>query len=440
MYPVNETAQFNSVIFLCVLVAGFCIILLPRKYALHPAIIITLYTTYGQIIEIGPFHFYFLRILIIFGLIRILIRREIFTIKLNSIDLTLLCWITVGFVANMFLWQTQDALIYRLGQTYNVIGVYFFIRAVISNNEDIIRVIKFISIAIMPLAIMIILESYTGQNIFNFMGGVPEFSELRKGIPRAQGTFRHPILAGSFGASSLCMFVGLWFYNHKYRKIALIGISSALILTLASNSSGPLISLIIAIFALTMWNFRRYLKPMLWSIPIILLALHIIMKAPVWNLLTKMGAITGGGGWHRAHLITQAVNHFDEWWFIGTKNTADWMPYALSVNPDSADLTNQFINEGVNGGIISMVLFIAVFFTCFRFIKNALKSDEFMEKKDKFLLWTFGATLSVHIASFFSVSYFDQNIFYFYFLIASISSLNQLCLKTKIIPGQESKQ
>ncbi len=66
-----------------------------------------------------------------------------------------------------------------------------------------------------------------------------------------------------------------------------------------------------------------------WGIVVILLALHAVMKAPVWFLISRLSELTGGSGWYRSALIDAFIRHFDEWWLIGTGYTAHWMPTGL---------------------------------------------------------------------------------------------------------------
>jgi hypothetical protein len=66
------------------------------------------------------------------------------------------------------------------------------------------------------------------------------------------------------------------------------------------------------------------------------------------------------------------VAHFNEWWLLGTDYTAHWMPTGLDINPDSADITNQFIAEGVQGGLLTMALFIVLLVQAFRTLGKGL--------------------------------------------------------------------
>jgi hypothetical protein len=150
------------------------------------------------------------------------------------------------------------------------------------------------------------------------------------------------------------------------------------------------------------------------------------MKAPVWFLMARMGDIVGGGGWHRAAIIDQAIAHVGDWWLLGTSNTGDWMATTLAFSPNSADITNQFVSEGLMGGLLTMILFIFVIVRCFRMIGLSLKSMEESPFAEQIIVWSLGASLLAHVMAFMSVSYFDQIIVFWYLLLAMISAIGDL--------------
>ena len=60
-------------------------------------------------------------------------------------------------------------------------------------------------------------------------------------------------------------------------------------------------------------------------------------------LMARVDVFGGSTGWHRAWLIDTAVKHFSEWWLLGIKNSGVWDPLL-------ADVTNQYLVEGFDGG------------------------------------------------------------------------------------------
>jgi hypothetical protein len=75
-------------IFLSIL--SLLLLFLPLRYAIIPIIVSICYMTLGQTVVILDLHFSFLRIIILIGFLRLIIRNEIYKINLNAIDKTLL--------------------------------------------------------------------------------------------------------------------------------------------------------------------------------------------------------------------------------------------------------------------------------------------------------------------------------------------------------------
>jgi hypothetical protein len=425
------------------LVMGVLVIALPFRYAAIPFLIGSIYITLGQKIVIGDLDFTMLRILILFGWVRILIRREIFLIKINSIDIIIFAWMLSSFTAYNLLWQTKEAFINQLGFLYSAIGIYIFFRIILLDIINIEISIKILLIIIVPLAFLMIIEMYTGKNLFSVFGGVPEYSLIRYGEIRCQGSFRHPILVGTFAASLMPFFLMQWWDGRTGKLTAIFGIIATSAIVITAHSSGPVLTYGIGIIGVLLWYFREYMRFVRWSILLVLILFSLVMKAPVYYIIAKISGIVGGTGWHRSYLIDQAINYFNEWWLLGTTYTAHWMPTVLISNPDSADITNHYIRQGVNGGLLTLILFIFIIILSFRKIGLKIKAlssqndylDFFPEgdnsslhqysyvdtQEKERMIWSFGVVLSVHVVSFISVSYFDQIIVFWYFLLAAIS-------------------
>jgi hypothetical protein len=408
---------------LLVLCLGFLLLALPRRYAFVPMLIAGCYLTLGQVLIIGGLHFYLIRILIFFGMVRVFVRGEIFSIKMTSIDKVLVAWLMVSSFLYVLFSGADVVLTERMGGVYNTLGIYFFARALIWNLDDIVFNVRMLVIIIIPLAVLFAVEHTTGRNPFSFLGGVPEITGIREGQLRCQGPFRHPILAGTFGATAMPLFVGLWVYSGRGRILAACALLSATTIVITSSSSGPALAYLFGLFGLICWPFRRNMRAIRWGIVGLLVTLHVYMKAPVWFLISRVGDLIGGGGWYRSALIDAAIHHFDEWWLIGTARTAHWMPTGLAIDPNVADITNQFIAQGVNGGLLAMILFIWLIVKCFKTIGVSVLDKSHGSFSERFMIWSLGCTILGHVASFFSVSYFDQIIIFWYMSIAMIAAL-----------------
>jgi hypothetical protein len=415
----------NPLGFTFLITIGLLIFVLPRRLVFIPFIITACYITLGQQLVILDFHFTALRILIFIAWIRLMARGEIRGLKLNSIDKAIIWWLVISFIANTLLWQTSEALQFRLGFTFNAAGLYFLFRIVIRDIDEIEKIIKISAIIILPLSIIMIFELFSGRNIFSIFGGVPEISWIRDGSVRAQGPFRYAGLAGMVGAVLMPLYLSLWF-GDRAKFYSIVGFAAATLITFASHSSGPLMAYCAGIVGLIMWRFHKRMRMVQYTILFTVISLHMVMKAPVWFSIARIGDLIGGDGYHRSAIIDVAVNRFNEWWLLGTKDTSDWMPYALQSAPDKyfADITNQFISEGINGGIFAMLLFIIIIILCFREIGISLRLNENQPFSVRIILWSLGVSLFVNVVGFFSVSYFDQIIVFWYLLLAMISVIS----------------
>jgi hypothetical protein len=429
----QDYSSISAAGYLFVILMGILLLKLPRRYALIPLFMSGCYMTLGQALLIGPLHFSIFRIMLLVGWVRVLWKNELALVKRNYIDRVVMAWIAVSsliYVLNRGM--STESIIYQLGEAYDIAGVYFLLRAFILDMDDIVQAVRLLEIIIVPLGILFFVEYATGKNIFSVFGGVPQFTEMRNGVLRCQGPFRHPILAGTFAATAMPLFVGLWGYNHKRPLLAAAAVLASAVIVFCSSSSGPIAAYLTGVTGLCLWFFRSRIKIILWGSLLAVLALQMAMSTPVWHVMGRMSDLMGmGTGWYRSELIDAAVEHFNDWWLMGTTYTANWMPVfhsGLGFNPNNldannADITNQFILEGVRGGLLSLLLFIWMLLKCFKTAGTAAGDKTSFSINERFVIWTIGCALLAHIASFISVTYFDQIVIFWYMIIAMIAAL-----------------
>jgi hypothetical protein len=394
---------------------GLLMVVLPRRYALVPVIVLTCYMTMGQRIIVATLDFTMLRILLLFGWARLILRREASGLHLNPVDKMILWWTLVSIISHTLLYQNTEEFINRLGFAYNVLLTYFLFRFLVLDLEDVKRVIKLTAVMVMPLAVSMLLEYRTQRNVFAVFGAVPFITQIRDGILRCQGPFSHPILAGSFGAALLPLFVGLWWQGRGNRFWALVGMVSATAITFTSGSSGPVMSYLAAIIGLAVWPLRKQMRSVRWGLLLGIIGLHLVMKAPVWYIFARVNIFSGSTGYHRSMIIDSAIKYFWDWWLVGTKSTQNWGDHGY-------DITNEYIWHGVEGGILAMLLFIWIIVRCYSCLGWALKTTGKELPSVQGLFWVLGAALFTHLITFFGVQYFDQNFINWYLLLAMISS------------------
>lgn len=404
---------------------GLLMLFLPhRKYVIVPLFIGSLFVTMLQRIVVFSLDFNMIRILVLFGWVRIIFDKERFDLKLNRIDKTIILWAISSIVFYTILWKTSSAFINRLGVAFNIIGLYFLFRLIIKNRDDIFFVINVLVFICIPLAVAMLIENRTRRNIFSIFGGVPNVTIIREGRLRCQGPFTHPILAGTFGASLVPLFVALWFRGGTNRLKAAVGVVSATIMTLTSSSSGPIMTYFAGIIGLSFWPFRHNMRIIKWGMALMLIGLHFVMEAPVWALVARVSVIGGSTGYHRFALLDNFIRRFEEWFFYGVKTTAHW-GWGLQ------DVTNQYVRIGIDGGIVTLGLFILILIFCFRGLGRVRKVLE-NKKVEQICIWALGSTLFSHLVSFYGVSYFDQIIVIWFLLLGMISLATSISTQKKI--------
>lgn len=392
----------------------------PRRWAALPLLAGGTYLPVGLTIEFGPFNFYPLRLLIAAGLLRILFRREKLLNGIVGLDWAIAVWAAVALVTSLFHDDPSAALVNRLGLAYTVCGVYFLLRVFCGSPDGLAPLLRIGTLVLVPVAIAMLVERSTGQNLFALAGGVPAFSEVRNGQVRSQGPFSHSILAGTVGAVALPMAISL---RRHHPRTAMSGIAASLAMVFSSSSSGPVMSLGFGIAALLMWHARQYMRWLRWGAVFGYVALDVVMNAPAYYVLAYIDLTGSSTSWHRAFLIETALAHWSEWWLIGTDYTRHWMPYGVPWSAHHVDITNHYLRMGVDGGMPLLMMFIVVMAVGFARVGRALRHADATAPTRPFLLWAVGACLFAHAATFISVSYFDQSVMFLYLTLAMIGSV-----------------
>jgi hypothetical protein len=415
--------------------SAVALLALPRRWAPLPLLAGTCYMTVGQRIELGPFTFTVLRILIAVGFLRIVLRRETFAGRWNALDSLILAFGGWTCVSAVFHQGGPPTLVEQLGVVYGIWGIYFLLRCFCSSLEDVRWLVRITALVLAPVAIEMVYEQVTLHNLFSVFGGVPSAPQMRDGRARAFGPFAHPILAGTVGGVTLPLMVGMWRYH---RGAAALGIIACVTMVIASASSGPAASALIAIGALFMWRGRQYMRLMRWSMVAVYLALLVVMDRPPYYLIQRLEVFGGSTGWYRSRLIESAFEHLGEWWLVGTNFTRHWMPEATAISANHTDLTNHYLAVAVMGGLPLMILFIASLARGFSLVGRSLEtapSDSVPgpQRDREFMMWALGCSLAAHALTCISVSYFDQSFLFLYLTLAAIASASHTRLEPLVV-------
>jgi hypothetical protein len=407
----------HPLVAIALVLAIILILCLPRKYVIAPLLFTIFTVPLAQVVVAMGVHFTIPRILIIAGLVRLVTSRKSlptgrFAGGFTSIDRVFTLWAFVSLVTFSFEWMSAGALIKGLGTFLDVLGGYFVLRFLIQDREDVRRAIKVFAVIATVVALCMISEQIAHRNVYALLGGIRSAPAMRGGDVRSQGAFAVYITAGVFGATLLPLFI--WLRSDTKSKVAAwLGIIGATVITFTSYSSTPLLAYGAGIVGLCFWPLRNRMRLFRWGCVIVLAGLHLVMKAPVWALISRVDLTGSSSGYHRYMLIDNCIRHFNDWWFLGVKNYNDW-------GWDMWDTSNQFVANAVSGGLLTLVLFIAIISMSFGRLGAARKVAE-GDPKHEWFLWCLCAALLSHVVADFGVAYFDQVQFVWYALLAIIS-------------------
>jgi hypothetical protein len=401
----------------------------PRRIACLPLLMAVSYVTRGLDIDIASVHFTLLHVVVAVGFFRVMMRGESMAHGFNGIDRLLLLW-TVALLATGMV-RATDGFIYRAGMVWEGIGSYFLFRIFLTDADDVVRVFRIVCIILIPVAVLMILEKYLETNLFATLGGYSEVMLRKHHQVRARGPFAHPILAGTVGATCLGMAFGLW---KRHRTSSVIGLAASAGIVGSATSSGPILMVLFILFGFFLYPFRAGLRALRWLAVIGTFVLNAVMNDPVYFLAARMDVVSGSTGWHRAEIIRSAFEHFNEWWLAGTDYTRHWMPTGTHANETQADITNEFLQNAVWGGLPVMILFVLTFVVAFRLIGLTLRDSNDCSGERRFLVWTLGALLFGHVVNMLSIALFDQSIVYLYLVLAAIGAVARYGARKAVTP------
>jgi hypothetical protein len=374
---------------------------LTSRRELIPVVFISILAAFpaAQRMVVGSLDFNFVRILVLAILARAWARGEHRSLVWLKVDTTLVMWAVWAVLAYGWLYDSLAALVTRSGYMIECIGAYLAARIYIRNTDDVIRVGRALGTLSIPMLAFFFFERQTGRNPFSVFGGVPEYTLVREGRMRCQGPFSHPIMAGVFWAYAFIYLVGLARAKLLPMARTMPGIVCSLLIVANTASSTPAMAVVFALFGFFLYRFRHLLRHMLWALAGGLAFAHLMMNKPVWHLIARVNIFSGSTGWHRYHLIDQAVARFDEWFLVGTVSTAHWGAGLL-------DVTNQFVLEGVRAGFLGLVLFVTFYIRCFNLIGTGIKTAG--SESQRQIAWAMGVIVFVTVGNFLAVSYFGQ--------------------------------
>jgi hypothetical protein len=394
-----------------------------RNKAIFPIVIAACFLPSAQRLVIAGADFSMLRLLILAGMLRVFARNEVGAFKWIKLDTLVTTWCLLSAMAYIVLWGSMGQLIFRVGQLYDILGLYLYFRVVIRKWEDVEGVVRFTILLTPVLLVLFLVEKQTEKNPFHFLGA-QEWATNREGRVRCQGAFPHAILAGTYFAAILPMAL-IIFLRRGGKFFAIKSFIMVMGLAYFCASSTPLVGVAAGFLGLAGWHLRYKMSTIRLGTVVTLFALHMVMKAPVWHLISRISFSQGSTSHHRFLLIDNSIRHFFDWAFIGIKDTAHW-GHAMG------DLTNQYVLEGARGGFLALIFFCWALAEGFSLCGKTWRRVKHNKAK-RYMAWSLGAALFAHSLMFLSISitHSQQNMSMFFFILASLGSLSMVDKKPK---------
>jgi len=419
-----EFAQFGVTnvhpLAIAFMVCTSALVLAPKRSAAILALLsVCVFMPMEQRIVIGGIDFSMLRLTMFVAWIRVFVRGEYRGLTFGKLDRVFVLWV---LSASLFyvLRVGPTGITYRLGVSFDALAAFFLIRVLVRTPNDVLKLWRHLAWIVVVLSPVILYEALNSHNVFGIFRyeGFPNV-EIRHGTVRARGPFSHPILAGTFGSVVIPLFIAVFLGRRNERILFASACVGATIMIVASGSSGPVVAFGVGVFGWVIWRFRRHMRLFLWAAVCIAVVIHFVREKPIWHLIQRLSTITGGTGHHRYKLIDAFLRRFNEWALVGTDNTAHW-GWGLQ------DTTNQYVAEGIKGGLATLILFIVVLGVSFVQLRHARNFFERLNGPKSLwalLAWGSSVSLAVHCVSFISVSYFGQMFPFFAFFVGTVPAL-----------------
>lgn len=408
-----------------------------QRSALLALVAGTMFLGQGVSFHIG-LNIYPMRFLVLMAFLRVYTRREMRFSELNGLDRAFIG--AYGFAVVVYLIRTamgygtseaisQTSNLSKFGGFCDMVLGYFAFRGLLRGTDDLRHFLVRLPLLLVPYVASLAVERMTGNNPLGMLGGPPSMWLDAEGRARCFGSFAHPSLLGTFGASFFLLYVAL-FVERSMRMRATLAIGLCLAIVGFANSGSPVTFVGLGLVIWALWPLRRNVSTLKAGAAVGLVVTALAMNSPIWYLPTRISGIVGGSGWHRSYLMERGFADIDKWWLAGMPLdlTVGWFPYLIL---GAADMTNLFLQFGVDGGLLALLLLVLALVMAFGRLGRALEASRQLPdgRLAELFLWGLAAVLIAHIINFFAITYFDQFNMIWMMQMAAISGVTAEVLR-----------
>jgi len=205
-----------------------------------------------------------------------------------------------------------------------------------------------------------------------------------------------------FWATWIPLIAALWWQptDRHRRWLVIAGVGACCVIIVTTASSTPVFAAGGVALGFIGYRFRHSMRAVRWATVALLVFIHFVKEKPAWHVIAQISAVGGSTGHHRYRMIDNFIHYFPDWALNGVRSTAYWGHFQY-------DVTNYFVAQGVGGGLITLVIFLAMIAYAFHLVGRGWRAMG-DNKPRRLFVWALGTALFVHCMAFFGVSYFGQ--------------------------------
>ena len=128
--------------FICAVIVPSLAYMVPQRWGLVPLLIGATCVPRSQELELGTLHFGVVRLVVLAGLLRVIVKREHIVGSLHVLDRLMIVW-GIWYVGSS-VFHTDNSKLTRFGEIYTDLGIYFLARVFLRDHTDIVRLFKIV--------------------------------------------------------------------------------------------------------------------------------------------------------------------------------------------------------------------------------------------------------------------------------------------------------
>lgn len=348
---------------------------------------------------------------------------------LNKIDILVIStWIWI-VIANLLTNSPSAQVIQMIGRGLDTVLIYLVVRYQVANEEDFRNLCLWLGLTAIIMCSLGIYENikgyspYTPLTAYKGWQWIVKEDSFRLGLKRANVSTSVHIYFGMTMMMIFGLLISLRGYINGQRN-QLLYISTALMATLTSLSSGPWLACILVFGIIFLFEKRiNLIKPTIYLLVIVAATIEIISNRHFYNLIDYI-ALDSQTAWYRTRLLEIGLSNWREYWLLGVGS--EW-PHNWAEQLDGRDhidIVNYYLILALYGGFGAVITYILSHYFALKFaLAKFINTQSFPIKK---LIFGLCATLIALDFSSLSVGLFGPVLIMSHILLAILVSTSQI--------------